>query len=517
MSEAFLNEVDQLVRARYPLLFVVTWEEDRVRKLLGMVAVKQQKPLLEWSVTDGLRTVISQKQQASDNGPKRQRDALALLNEILQTEQPGIYLLKDFHVYLETPEIVRQLRDLALALRHTHKTVVLLSPVLKLPVELEKSATVIDLPLPGHEELSELLHERVANPKVSRQFRINLNAGEREALIRAAQGLTLAEAENAFARAIVRDNVLDAGDIPVVLQEKMQTIRKTGVLEYVETTNTFENVGGMDLLKDWLGKRTRAFTREARDYGLPEPRGLMLLGVQGCGKSLVAKTIASAWQVPLLRLDMSRIFHAYIGSSEDNMRRALRIAETLAPVVLWIDEAEKAFSGGGSSDSVDGGTTARVVGQFLMWMQERTAPVFVVMTANSIDRLPPELLRKGRLDEIFFVDLPRGRERAEIFNIHLTKLRREVQQFNLRELVNVSDGFSGSEIEQAIISAMHDSFFEDREVTTKDIVRALQQTVPLSKTMREDIGRLRMWAADRARPVSSVQARKPALPPLEAE
>jgi len=521
MSERFLTEVDQIIRARYPLLYVVTWEEDRARKLLGMVAVKQQKALLEWSVTDGLRTVISAKQQGGDTGPKRQRDALAMLNEILQTEQPGIYVLKDFHVYMETPEIVRQLRDLAHALRQTHKTIVLLSPTLKLPVELEKSASVLDLPLPGYEELSELLHERVANPKVSRQFRINLNAGERDALIRAAQGMTLAEAENAFARAIVRDNVLDAGDIEVVMQEKMQTIRKTGVLEYIEGHEGYEGVGGMDLLKEWLGKRVRAFTREARDYGLPEPRGLMLLGVQGCGKSLVAKTIASAWQLPLLRMDISRIYHAYIGSSEDNMRRALRVAETLAPVVLWIDEAEKAFSGSGSSASADGGTTERVVGQFLTWMQERTAPVFVVMTANSIDRLPPELLRKGRLDEIFFVDLPRGRERAEIFRIHLNKVRRDHKNFDLRELVKASDGFSGSEIEQAIISAMHDSFAETRDVATGDILKAIQETVPLSRTMREDIARIRTWAGDRARPVSSVQARKAigpsAMPPLEAD
>lgn len=508
MSEAFLQEVDQLVRARYPLLYVLTWEEDRARKLLAKVATKQMKPLIEWSITDGLRTIVSPRGPA-EPGPKRQRDALAVLNEILQNEQPAVYLLKDFHVYLETPEIVRQLRDLGNALRHTHKTIVLLSPTLKLPVELEKSVTVVDLPLPAYDDLSEMLNERIANPQASRQFRINLNGGDRDALIRAAQGMTLSEAESAFARAIVRDNVLDANDTSVVVQEKMQVIRKTGLLEYVEVQEGYESVGGMDLLKEWLKKRVRAFTREAREYGLPEPRGVMLLGVQGCGKSLTAKSIAAAWRLPLLRLDMSRIFHAYIGSSEDNMRRALKIAESIAPVVLWVDEVEKAFSGAGGGDS-DGGTTMRVMGQFLTWMQERKAPVFIVMTANAIEKLPPELLRKGRLDEIFFVDLPRGRERAEIFRIHLAKVRRDPNNFDLRELVNASEGFSGAEIEQAVISALHDSFAETREVTSRDIVRALQQTVPLSRTMREEIVDLREWATDRARPVSSVQSRNTA-------
>ncbi len=516
MSEPFLQETDQLIRSRYPVLYVVTWEEDRARRLLAMVAVKQQKPLHEWSVTDGLRTVVSPR-QSGENGPKRQRDALAVLNEILQNEQPGIYLLKDFHTYLESPEIVRQLRDLSFALRQTHKTIIIISPILKLPVELEKSITVVDLPLPVYEDLSELLNERIANPQLSRQFRINLNAGERDALVRAAQGMTLAEAENAFARAIVRDNILDANDIDIVMQEKMQTIRKSGLLEYLEVHEGYDTVGGMDLLKDWLKKRVRAFSREARDYGLPEPRGLMLLGVQGCGKSLTAKCIAASWRLPLLRLDMSRIFQGYIGSSEDNMRRALKVAEGLAPVVLWVDEVEKAFSGADSSSVADGGTTARVVGQFLTWMQERAAPVFIVMTANSIDKLPPELLRKGRLDEVFFVDLPRGRERAEILRIHLSKARRDAAQFELRDLVNASEGFSGAELEQAIFSAMHDSYFEGREVTAKDIVRAMQQTVPLSRTMREEIAALRAWASDRARPVSSIQARTQASSAPEIE
>lgn len=327
--------------------------------------------------------------------------------------------------------------------------------------------------------------------------------GERDALIKAAQGLTLTEAENAFAQAIVRDNVLDVNDVPVILSEKKQVIRKSGLLEYYDDYSNLVAVGGMDLLKDWLRKRFRAFGQEARRYGLPQPKGILLMGVQGCGKSLVSKTIAAAWRLPLLRMDMSMIFQGYIGSSEQNMRRAVKVAESLAPVVLWIDEIEKAFAGMASSGVSDAGTTARVVGTFLTWIQEKTAPVFVVATANEVQDLPPELIRKGRFDEIFFVDLPLASERAEIFHIHLQNVGRDSKQFDLRALSEAAKGFSGAEIEQALVSAMHDSFFENREVTNADILQNLKQTVPLSMTMRERIEALRTWARERARPVAS--------------
>ncbi len=429
-----------------------------------------------------------------------------MLNTILQAADPAIYLLKDFHKYLEANEVVRQLRDLEHGLRHTQKTVVLLSPQARIPDELDKAVTLVDLPLPSYTELRQLLESKLE--KTSRpRFRVHLNGDERDALIKAAQGLTLQEAENAFAKAIIRDGVLDANDIQAIIEEKKQVIRKSGLLEYYENSEGLGAVGGMNILKDWLNKRVRAFTEEARAYGLPSPRGMLLLGVQGCGKSLVAKSVAASWKLPLLRMDVSRIFQGYIGSSEDNMRRALAMAETLAPVILWIDEIEKALAGVEGSSSTDAGTTARVVGQFLTWLQEKTAPVFVVATANSIRNLPPELLRKGRLDEIFFVDLPRTRERAEIFEIHLRRMGRKPQKFDLRALAGATRGLSGSEIEQAIVSAMHDSFFERREVETRDILAVLEDTIPLSRTMQEDIEALRTWAASRARPVSSLQRR----------
>lgn len=500
---AFYEDLNLLVRARYSILYLVTWEEERAHRYVSNMAVAQRKALFEWSVTNGFRCAYS-----PDGGTPAKsglRKPLEILNEILQNQDPGIYVLKDFHAYLESPEIIRQMRDLAYALRRTRKTMILLSPVLKLPPELEKAITILDMPLPDAGELGTLLDTIVQESESGRRYAVELTPRDRQRLIQAAQGLTLIEAENAYAKAIVRDRKLDAADIEAVLEEKRQVIRKSGVLDYYDTAESLTEVGGMDILKGWLEKRARAFDDEAREYGLPQPRGVLLMGVQGCGKSLIAKAVASAWRLPLLKMDMSMIFQSYIGSSEQNMRKALHLAENLAPVVLWVDEIEKAFSGVGASSANDSGTTARVIGQFLTWMQEKKSPVFIVATANDVKGLPPELIRKGRLDEVFFVDLPRMRDRAEILMIHLRKVKRKPEQFDLKALAKVSRGFSGAEIEQAIVAALHDSFFENREVEMADMLRAFQEMVPLSVTMREKILELRRWARNRARPVSSLQ------------
>jgi AAA+ superfamily predicted ATPase len=502
MPNKFLEDVDRLIRARYPLLYVVTWEEERARKYFMALAEGQGKSLYEWSITDGFRRLMGPKDAPRQE--QRTREPMAVLNEILQSDVAAIYVLKDFHGYLETPEIVRQLRDLANALRRSKKTLILLSPIVKLPPELEKAITIVDLPLPSYDELRDLLDAAIGDSR-TRRFKVDLTQADREAMVKAAQGLTLAEAESAFAHAIVSDGCLDASDVRSVAGEKRQVIRKSGVLDYYDASETIGSVGGMDLLKDWLAKRVKAFTEEARQYGLPQPRGILLMGVQGCGKSLLAKAIASSWQLPLLRVDMSMIFQGYIGSSEQNMRRALGVAESIAPTVLWIDEIEKGLSGMESSGASDGGTTARVMGIFLTWLQEKTSPVFVVATANQVDGLPPELLRKGRFDETFFVDLPRREEREEILKIHLAKVKRDPRRFDIDELAQASVGFSGAEIEQAIVSALHDGFFARRDIETADILRSIKETVPLSTTMRENIEALRAWARHRARPVSSQQ------------
>jgi len=501
-------EIDELIRARYPILYLITWEENRAKQMLLDIAREHDKDIFEWSVTDGLRHLA--KLHTKEPYKELSRDPLVALNHVLQSSVPALYLFKDFHLYLKKPEMIRQMRDVANTLRQTKKTLIIVSPVLDIPTELQKAVTIVDLPLPNSGDLVALLDRMIRGTSRSRRLRVNLTADGRAQLVKAALGLTLDEAENAFARAMVKDGTLDQTDIPAVLEEKKQIIRKSGLLEYFSADETIQDVGGMDVLKGWLAKRRNAFRDEARAYGLPEPKGVLLIGIQGCGKSLVAKTIASLWDLPLLRLDMSLIFSGYIGASESNMRKAIKTAESIAPAVLWIDEIEKAFSGVASSSISDAGTTARVVGTFLTWIQEKDSAVFVTATANSIEALPPELLRKGRFDEVFFVDLPTSAERREIFAIHLAKRNRQPEAYDLDQLATHSQGFSGSEIEEAIVSAMHDSFSENRELETRDIDNALRDTVPLSVTMEEKISFMRQWMQTRARPASSGAA--PAVP-----
>ena len=498
-----IRQLDVLIRARYPILYLVTWEEDRAMRMLLKIAKTQNKNIAVWTTTDGMRTI------EVANGLKDMRDKgrkpLEALNAVLQDAQPCIYVLKDFHPSLKDHVVVRQLRDLCHSLKRSYKTVVLLSPVLELPFDLQKSVAVVDMPVPGREVMEGMLEDILRDVTEGGQAKVNLSGEDRERLVTAVLGLTLDEAERVFAQALVRDAKLDASDIDAVLSEKKQIIRKSGLLEYYSPDEGMADIGGLDILKDWVRKRGRAFSKEARRYGLPRPKGMLLLGVQGCGKSLTAKAVARLWNLPLLRFDISRIFDRFIGSSEVNMRQALQTAASIAPAILWVDEIEKAFSGTESSGVTDAGTTSRVFGTFVTWLQETPSMVFTIATANSIKSLPPELLRKGRFDEIFFVDLPAQPERQDIFAIHLRKRKREPKKFNLPHLARQSAGFSGAEIEQVIIAALYDAFDEGREVAMPDLVRAISETVPLSRTMREEIAALREWAGDRTRPASSAQ------------
>jgi hypothetical protein len=397
---------------------------------------------------------------------------------------------------------VRALRELAHALKATYTTVVLLSPMLVIPPEIEKEVSVLDVPLPTYRDLVQLLKEIVGVLRQGGGAKVDLTKDDADALIKAALGLTLAEAENAFAKAIAWDGRLSKDDVGRVLEEKRQVIRKSGLLEYFPTEERLANVGGLDALKTWLGRRGAAFSEAARKFGLPEPKGLLLLGVQGCGKSLTAKAIAAQWGLPLLRLDMGRIFSGLVGSSEENLRRAIQVAESVAPVVLWIDEIEKGLAGVQSSGASDGGVTARVMGTLLTWLQEKTAPAFVVATANRIELLPPELLRKGRFDEIFFIDLPALPERREILDIHVRKRGRDPAAYDLDVLARRAEGLSGAEIEQAVISGLYDAFAEGKELGQVHLERAVSDSLPLSTTMREEIERLRDWARTRTRAAS---------------
>jgi hypothetical protein len=498
-SKRFLSDLDLLVRARYPLLAVISWEEQRLHDALVELASRHGKQLLTWSITRGLKRAGGARTAAP---LEEVREPVATLQAIERISEPSLVVLKDFHAHLDDPKVVRALRELALHLRRAFTTVVMLGPVLRLPPELEKDVTVLDAPLPGPHELGLLLRGVIDVVRAGKSATVELTQDDAHQLIRAAQGLTITEAENAFARAIATDGKLSRDDIDRVLDEKRQVVRKSGLLEYFPTDQALGGVGGLANVKRWLDRRASAFGDEARRFGLPEPKGLLLLGVQGCGKSLTARAIASHWHLPLLRLDMGRIFSGLIGSSEENVRKAIRTAEGVAPVVLWIDEIEKGLAGTGSSDQSDGGTMARVFGALLTWMQEKTAPVFIVATANRIEGLPPELLRKGRFDEIFFIDLPSAAERAEIFGIHLARRGREPSQFDVAALAQQARGFSGAEIEQAIIAALYAAFEARGQLTQDHLAHALAETRPLSATMREAIARLRDWARERTRPAS---------------
>lgn len=494
-AASFLQSLDTLIRARYPLIHLASWEEQRVEAMVGQLARRHGKQLWTWSCIAGL-----QRQGAPTRSRDGTEEPLKALDAVEKLPDPSIVVLNDFHPCLHDQRIVRRLRELAHSLKSSWTTVMLLSPTLSIPVELEKDLTVLDVPLPSFNDLAQLLREIVGVVRKNNRATVHLTRADAEQLVKAAQGLTLSEAENAFARAIATDDRLDAADVSLILEEKRQVIRKSGLLEYYPADESLQGVGGLDNLKQWLRRRGAAFDAAARRFGLPEPKGLLLLGVQGCGKSLTAKAIASQWNMPLLRLDMGRIFSGLVGSSEENLRRAIRAAEGVAPVVLWVDEIEKGLAG--SSGGSDTGVSARVFGALLTWLQEKTVPVFVVATANRIDALPPELLRKGRFDEIFFIDLPSHPERREIVEIHLRRRNRDPATFDLDRLADLSRQFSGAELEQAVISALYHAFEDRTELTQAHLEQSVSETYPLATTMGEEITRLRQWAAHRTRPAS---------------
>src|SRR3989449_7704504 len=435
MSQNFQAELEPLIRARYPILYIVSSEEMRVQHLVVEIAKKRQKKAFEWSYSTGIvpagTSIQSQKHRNAAT-----KDPLLALDQVIEQVEPALFIFKDFHPFLTKNNfaIVRKLKEIALHLKNSFKTIILVSPLMEIPTELEKEITVLNYPLPSREDLSVLLDKIIAEVGQFKQVKIDLDDAGRERLLQAALGLTLGEAENVFAKIIVKDERLSGDDVNEVFAEKQQIIRKSGLLEYYASSESFAHVGGLSVLKDWLQRRAVAFTDEARAFGLPAPKGILMLGVQGCGKSLSAKAVSCLWQLPLLRFDMGRMFGSLVGSSEENVRRAIAVAESVAPAILWVDEIDKAFAGSQGSGATDGGTTAGVFGTFLTWLSEKTAPVFVVATANDISQLPPELLRKGRLDEIFFVDLPTDEERQEIFRIHLARRGRDPQLFDVVSL-----------------------------------------------------------------------------------
>lgn len=490
------SRIEVLVRAKYPILYVVSWEERRVEEAVQKVCGGLKRTLHTWTITQGMRPPTTQRASATKPSLPGELEALALVHE---AQDFTVFLLKDFHPYMKDSRVIRLLRDLAQRLRGRAQTVILMGPVLNLPTELQKDITVVDFGLPDADDISKSLDKICEAVKENKNVDCAMTPLERELLIKSAQGLTLDEIESVFARSLVEKRRFD---VDVVLEEKQQIIRKSGLLEYYPAENHLADVGGMELLKDWLRKRTQSFTDKAREFGLPAPKGVLLLGVQGCGKSLIAKAIAAHWNLPMLKMDVGRIFGSLVGQSEENIRRAIAVAESVAPCVLWADELEKGFSGLSGSGAGDSGTTARVFATFLTWMQEKTAPVFLIATANDVTKLPPEMLRKGRFDEIFFVDLPDAAERKQIFEIHLKKRHRDPAKFDLKHAVHATKGFSGAEIEQVVVGALFVAFDAGRELTAEDLLTEAEAVVPLSVMMREEIDELRSWAELRSRPAS---------------
>lgn len=484
------EELKVLISAKYPLVYIVSHEEDRVIESLNKIARDLYKTIYFWDCTNGF--LYKNKKFDSTADP-----VIALVfAEQMSSDENVIFCFKNLHTYMDDARVIQTLKDLGKSVTRSKKSCFIISPILKIPTELEKDITVFDYPLPDITYIKNIFDGLCNSVAKNPDIKVEFQKDEEERLLKSAYGLTKTEIENVFSRAIIQDKKFDVKDIDLILSEKKQIIKKSGILEYYDFQEDMTNIGGLENLKYWISKRTKAFTDEARKFGLPEPKGILLLGVQGCGKSLSAKAISSIWKLPLLRLDMGAIFGSYIGESEKNIRKTIKTAESIAPVILWIDELEKGFAGIGAKG--DSGTASRVFGSFLTWMQEKTKPVFIIATSNDVSALPPELLRKGRFDEIFFIDLPAKQERADIFKIHLLKRNKEISNFDFQLLAKKTKGYSGAEIEQSVISALYDAFDEHREIEMKDILTSIEKSVPLSITMKEKIDLLRDWAKDRA-------------------
>lgn len=490
-----LVDLELLVKSRYPLIAVETWEEDRLSAALRHVGARLKLHVYEWTIGGAIRRLGMAGDEADGSQtPLEALRSIAALGD-------GIFHLKDLHRFLGEAPVVRRVLDLAPTFEADRRSIVLSATHVSLPPELEKRAAFFRFELPSLEELRATAKGVVDNLKRDHKIKVELTPEEFDQLVERMRGMTLFEAEHALTRAILRDLALDRDDLMFIVDMKREVLAKDGLLEYVPAEENLDSIGGFKTLKAWLAKRRRAFTPEAKAFGIAAPKGILLCGVQGCGKTLAAKAVAQDWGLPLLKLEPGRLYDKFIGESEKNFDRALAMAESMAPCVLMVDEIEKGFASVSSAES-DAGLSRRVFGRLLGWLQDRKAPVFVVATSNQIAELPPEMIRKGRFDEIFFIDLPDRDERKQIFTIHLRKRKRDPAAFDLDLLAGASDGFSGAEIEQAVVAGLYTAFSASSEVTTAILIEELRATRPLSVTRREAIAELRAWAADRAVPAS---------------
>jgi AAA+ superfamily predicted ATPase len=520
----FTSDLGLLLRARHPILFIETEEKDRAESLLLHASDKLGLLFYTWTRTKGLRqhgrpsfsldrervsATLSPKEaeflasevQTLERGVVSTKDTLKpidALHEVEMWQRKAVYNFQGLGEDLDDKVLASKLKDAAEQFLSKEGCIVITGRVPEqLPNAIKGLSTVVKLPLPDATEFR-LLTERIYRD-LSKQspIELHLTKADMGQILKNLQGLTLLEAEKVLTKAMVEDGRLDPHDIDAVIEAKKQIIEREGLLEYYPVEETMADIAGLNGLKSWLAKRRAiiAEPQKAKDFGLSFPKGVLLLGVQGAGKSLCAKAIANDWNLPLLRMDPSSLYNKYIGESEKNFTRAVKTAEKMSPVVLWIDEIEKAFA---SSGEMDGGLSQRVLGLFLSWLQERKGDVFVVATANDVSKLPPELIRKGRFDEMFFVDLPDAISRAEILKIHLRKRKRDAEKFDIKALAESTEGFSGAELEQVVVSSLYTAFSSGSDITTEILLNEAKQTVPLSKTMAEKVAALRTWARERA-------------------
>jgi len=474
-----IEELRDHLNAGYSAIIVPTPEEERAEAVISAAAAGADRQVWKWSITEGWCG-----QQRSIEAP----DPIAALQQISTIPDWGALIMRDFHPYMTDPVVQRHLRDAIKIGKASMKTLIFLSPINKIPPELRHDIQLLEFILPSRDELRAIMTDLAGGN--------NITVDNPDGVVDALCGLTTIEAENALSLSAVKTKGFD---VPTILQQKARIIKASGILEYFDTTFNFGDVGGLKLLQKWRGKRGKAFSDKAKEYGLPAPKGVLLMGPPGTGKSLVAKAIAGEWCRPLLRLDMGSIRSSLQGESEENLRMSINIAEGISPSILWLDELEKAVAGA-DSGNLDSGVGARLLGTLLTWMQEKTSPVFVVATSNDVEALRPELI--ARFDDIFSCDLPDETERTEIFVIHLHKRNRNPENFDVASLAKESDGLVGREIERMIESAMFDAFDDDEEVTTENISQSIKSYEPLTQTMSDKISRIREWARKHATPAS---------------
>jgi SpoVK/Ycf46/Vps4 family AAA+-type ATPase len=535
-----LERLKILINSSTPVVVIETVEEARAVRLIRSAADEAHLPVFEWNVADGLTraggvpvnstpigspVTLSSPPRGTVHGESSDERVAQVMSgltreqtSIYSTKEPAqvlahlksmvieaVFILKDFHRHMDDAVVVRRLRDVAQGFEGKRRTLIITAPSLSLPPELSAEVEYVDLPLPDTRQLRALVEQTFTRLSRNRSLKNKLDSAGLDNVARNLRGLTEEEAERVVSQAIVARYALSPETITDVAEAKKDILRRSGMLEFVDPTETMASIGGLENLKRWLEQRRGSWSDSARSFGLESPRGVLLLGVQGCGKSMCARAIAGTWGIPLVKFDSAAVFDKYVGGTEKLLKRLFHVAEELAPAVLWIDELEKIFAGGRpDSASADGGVSARLMGAFLSWMQEHTSPVFVAATSNDLTALPPELIRKGRFDEMFFVDLPNVAERRAILKLQLAQHKQNAADFDLDQLAAASYNYSGAEIGAALQTAMYSCFSSKSPVTTESVLQALRSSVPLSITRAEDLQALRDWARTRAVPASIV-------------